>query len=124
LTENPNDEMTNADSNGNATLDGDAPKRPMSRKKAKQLLRQGGGDACIEAFEQTWTKKKEADADKKAKKDNRFNKALKIKKREASFGATQGYKGARRLKFEENARRRNNHDIKPKCHVCSEAIVL
>jgi hypothetical protein len=124
LTENPNDEMTNADSNGNATLDGDAPKRPMSRKKAKQLLRRGGGDACIEAFEQTWTKKKEADADKKAKNDDRFNKALKIKKREASFGATQGYKGARRLKFEENARRRNNHDIEPKCHVCSEAIVL
>jgi hypothetical protein len=47
LIGNPNDEMANADNNGNATLDGDAPKRPMGRKKAKQLLRQGGGDACI-----------------------------------------------------------------------------
>jgi chromatin segregation and condensation protein Rec8/ScpA/Scc1 (kleisin family) len=52
----------------------------MERKKAKQLLRRGGGDACIEAFEQTWAKKKEADADKEAKKDDRFNKALKIEK--------------------------------------------
>jgi hypothetical protein len=79
LTGNPNDEMANADNNGNATLDGDAPKRPMGRKKAKQLLRRGGGDACIEAFEQMWAKK-EADADKEAKKDDRFNKALEIEK--------------------------------------------
>jgi hypothetical protein len=38
LTGNPNDEMTNTDNNGNATLDGDRPKRPMGRKKGKQLL--------------------------------------------------------------------------------------
>jgi hypothetical protein len=80
LTGNPNEEMTNGDNNGNASVDGEAPKQPMERKKAKQLLRRGGGDACIEAFEQTWAKKKEADADKEAKKDDRFNKALKIEK--------------------------------------------
>jgi hypothetical protein len=80
LTGNPNEEMTNCDNNGNASVDGEAPKQPMGRKKAKQLLRRGGGDACIEAFEQTWAKKKEADADKEAKKDDRFNKALKIEK--------------------------------------------
>jgi hypothetical protein len=57
LTGNRNDEMANADNNGNATLDGDAPKRPMGRKKAKQLIRRGGGDACIEAFKQMWAKK-------------------------------------------------------------------
>jgi hypothetical protein len=39
LTGNPNEETSNAENNGNATLDGDAPKRPMGRKKAKQLLR-------------------------------------------------------------------------------------
>jgi hypothetical protein len=39
LTSNRNDKMANADNNGNATLDGDAPKRPMGRKKAKQLIR-------------------------------------------------------------------------------------
>jgi hypothetical protein len=38
LTGNPNDEMANVDNNGNATLHGDAPKRLMGRKKAKQLL--------------------------------------------------------------------------------------
>jgi hypothetical protein len=80
LTGNPNEEMANADNNGNTSVDGDAPKRPMERKKTKQLLRQGGGDACIEAFEQMLTKKKESNVDKEANKDDRFNKALKIEK--------------------------------------------
>jgi hypothetical protein len=79
LTGNPNDEMANVDNNGNATLHGDAPKRLMGRKKAKQLLRWGGGYACIEAFEQMWAKK-EAGADKEAKKGDRFNKVLEIEK--------------------------------------------
>jgi 5'-3' exonuclease len=61
------------------TLEGDAPKRPMGRKKAKQLLRRGGGDACIEALDQMW-EKKEADAEKEAKKEERFNIALEIEK--------------------------------------------
>jgi uncharacterized protein YaiL (DUF2058 family) len=80
LTGNPNEEIANGDNNGNVSVDGDAPKPSMGRKKAKQLLRRGGGDACIEAFEQMWAKKKEADADKEAKKDDRFNKTLKIEK--------------------------------------------
>jgi 5'-3' exonuclease len=50
----------------------------MGRKKAKQLLRRGGGDACIEALDQMWEKKKKADAKKEAKKEERFNKALEI----------------------------------------------
>jgi uncharacterized protein YaiL (DUF2058 family) len=80
LTRSPNEEMTIGDNNGNESVDGDAPKRPMGRKKAKQLLRRGGSDACIEAFEQMWAKKKDADADKEAKKDDMFNKALEIEK--------------------------------------------
>jgi SepF-like predicted cell division protein (DUF552 family) len=51
----------------------------MGSKKAKQLLRKGGGDACIEAFDQMW-EKKEVDAYKEANKEERFDKALKIKK--------------------------------------------
>jgi hypothetical protein len=39
LIDNPNEETPNAENNGNATLDGDAPKRLMDRKKTKQLLR-------------------------------------------------------------------------------------
>ncbi|KAK3152370.1 hypothetical protein QOZ80_2BG0158020 [Eleusine coracana subsp. coracana] len=53
----------------------------MGRKKAKQLVRQGGaGDACIQAFDNMWEKKKEADVQKEAKKDEQFNKALEIEK--------------------------------------------
>jgi hypothetical protein len=51
----------------------------MGRKKAEQLLRRGGGDAYIEALDQMW-EKKEADAEKEAKKEERFNIALEIEK--------------------------------------------
>lgn len=78
LTGNENDDLPNASNNDIATPEGDAPKRPMGRKKAKQLLRRGGGDACIEALDQMWEKKKKADAEKEAKKEERFNKALEI----------------------------------------------
>jgi hypothetical protein len=78
LTSNPNDEMSNVDNNVNAAPDGDTPKRPMGRKKAKQLLCRGGGDACIEAFGQIW-EKKETDADKEAKEE-KFNIALEIER--------------------------------------------
>ncbi|PAN14142.1 hypothetical protein PAHAL_2G387000 [Panicum hallii] len=78
LTGNENDDLPNASNNDIATPEGDAPKRPMGRKKAKQLLRRGGGDACIEALDQMWEKKKKADAKKEAKKEERFNKALEI----------------------------------------------
>ena len=78
LTGNPNDDH-HVDNNDIATPDGEVPKRPMGRKKAKQLSRRGGGDACIEAFDHLW-EKKESDADKEVKKDERFNKALEIEK--------------------------------------------
>jgi hypothetical protein len=122
LTGNPNDELPNAENNDNATPDSDAPKRPMGRKKAKQLLRWGGGDACIEAFNQMW-EKKEADAEKEAKEEERFNKALEIEKEKLRL-ASEGYKWARRGTFEENVRRRKNHDNGPKWHVYSAANLL
>jgi hypothetical protein len=39
LTGNQNGDLPNVDNNDIATLEGDAPKRPMGRKKAKQFLR-------------------------------------------------------------------------------------
>jgi hypothetical protein len=63
-----------------ACLVDDAPKRPPGRKKAKQMLRRGGGEACIEAVDHLWEKKKEADADKEVRKEERFNKSLEIEK--------------------------------------------
>ncbi|KAK3158327.1 hypothetical protein QOZ80_2AG0135710 [Eleusine coracana subsp. coracana] len=89
LTDPPNDDVPNGDNNGNATADGDAPKRPMGRKKAKQLLRRSRGDACIEAFDIMWEKKKKADADKEAKKDERFYKALEIEKEKLRIEAAR-----------------------------------
>jgi hypothetical protein len=85
LTGNPNEDMANSDNNGNASVDGDAPKRPMGRKKAKQLLRRGGGDACIEAFEQMWAKKKRPMQTKKQRRMTDLTKRWKLKKRSFSY---------------------------------------
>ncbi|PUZ75104.1 hypothetical protein GQ55_1G122400 [Panicum hallii var. hallii] len=79
LTGNKNDDLPNASNNDIATPEGDAPKRPMGRKKAKQLLHRGGGDACIEALDQMWEKKKKADAEKEAKKEERCSQILSFK---------------------------------------------
>lgn len=80
LTGNSIDDILNAGNNVNASPDGHAPKRPMGRKKAKQLQRQGGGDACIIAFDNMWEKKEVADANKEERKDARLNKSLEIEK--------------------------------------------
>jgi hypothetical protein len=48
-----------------------------------------------------------------------LTKRWKLKKRSFTWS-----KGARRSEFEENARRRKNNDIGPKCHVYSAATVL
>jgi hypothetical protein len=52
LTGNENGDLPNAGNNDIATPQGDAPKRPLGRKKAKQLLCRGGGDTCIEVLDQ------------------------------------------------------------------------
>jgi hypothetical protein len=45
-------------------------------------------------------------------------------KREASVRASEGCKGAWWHELEENARRRKNHDIRPKWNVCAAATLL
>jgi hypothetical protein len=67
-TGNQNGDFPNACNNDNATLEGDAPKRPMASKKAKQLLCRGGGDACIEASDQMWGKRRRPMERKKHRK--------------------------------------------------------
>jgi hypothetical protein len=66
--------------NGDATPEGDAPTRLIGRKKAKQLLRRGGADGYIEALDNLWEKKKQADVDKELKKEERFDESLEIEK--------------------------------------------
>jgi hypothetical protein len=36
----------------------------MGKKKAKEALRPGGGEAFVEALDHLWTKKRESDAEK------------------------------------------------------------
>ena len=55
-------------------------KRPMGNKKAKCSLRQGGGDACTEALDHLWEKKKEADAEKELKKEERYKQSFELEK--------------------------------------------
>ena len=55
-------------------------KRPMGNKKAKGSLRRGGGDACTEALDHLWEKKKEADAEKELKKEERYKQSFELEK--------------------------------------------
>lgn len=55
-------------------------KRPMGKKRAKESLRRGGGDACTEALDHLWEKKKEADAEKELKKEERYKQSFELEK--------------------------------------------
>ena len=55
-------------------------KRPMGNKKAKGSLCQGGGDACTEALSHLWEKKKEANAEKELKKEERYKQSFELEK--------------------------------------------
>jgi len=55
-------------------------KRSDGIKKAKEKMRQGGGQACIEAFNMMWAKKEAADKEKEKTKEERFMQTLEIEK--------------------------------------------
>lgn len=78
LTTNFNGENGTLVNNENACPEGDATKRPNGRKKAKQMLRPGGGDSFIETVDHLWEKKKEAD--KELSKPESFYQSLEIEK--------------------------------------------
>lgn len=61
-------------------IDPDALKRPIGKKKAKETLRRGGGDACMEALDQMWAKKEAFDMEKERKKEERYNASLALEK--------------------------------------------
>jgi hypothetical protein len=59
-------------------------KRPQGIKKAKEALRRGGGEACMEALDNMWAKKEAFDKEIEKAKEERFNIALELEKKRVS----------------------------------------
>jgi hypothetical protein len=59
-------------------------KRPQGIKKAKEALRRGGGEACMEALDNMWAKKEVFDKEIEKAKEERFNIALELEKKRVS----------------------------------------
>jgi hypothetical protein len=68
-----------------AAPDSEARKRPQGQKKAKEALRRGGGEACMEALDKMWAKKEAFDQEKEKKKEERFMASLEIEKKRLSL---------------------------------------
>lgn len=68
-----NDKSTIEDGNNGGSPDSTPARRPIGNKKAKQALKASGSqDRLLASFDNMWEKKKEADQEKEAKKDERF----------------------------------------------------
>jgi hypothetical protein len=55
-------------------------KRPQGVKKAKEALKRGGGEACMEALDKMWAKKEAFDLEREKKKEERFLISLELEK--------------------------------------------
>jgi hypothetical protein len=55
-------------------------KRPQGVKKAKEGLKRGGGEACMEALDKMWAKKEAFDLEREKKKEERFLVSLELEK--------------------------------------------
>jgi hypothetical protein len=63
----------------------EARKRPMGSKKAKEALRRGGGEACMEAFDKMWDKNEAFETEKENKKEERFMASFELEKKRLSL---------------------------------------
>ena len=63
-----------------ALVQEDAEKRPPGQKKAKEALKRGGGEACMEALDKMWAKKEAFDREKEKKKEERYLASLELQK--------------------------------------------
>ncbi|WVZ82543.1 hypothetical protein U9M48_029797 [Paspalum notatum var. saurae] len=87
----------------NASPEEDAPKRPIGKKKAKEALRRGTqGEAYKEASEHFWGKKKEFDAEKEKKKEERFNQSYEPEKERLRLDEKRAAMEEKNLEIKEN----------------------
>ncbi|XP_066358140.1 uncharacterized protein [Miscanthus floridulus] len=63
-----------------AAPESEARKRPQGVKKAKEALRRGGGEACLEALDKLWAKEA-FDMEREKKKEERFLASLELEKK-------------------------------------------
>jgi len=63
-----------------ALVQEDVEKRPPGQKKAKEALKRGGGEACMEALNKMWAKKEAFDREKEKKKEERYLASLELEK--------------------------------------------
>jgi len=52
----------------------------MGEKKAKEALRRGGGDACIEALDKMWEKKEAFDREREKAREERYIASIEVEK--------------------------------------------
>jgi hypothetical protein len=64
-----------------AAPESEARKRPQGVKKAKEALKRGGGEACMEALDRMWAKKEAFDLEREKKKEERFLISLELEKK-------------------------------------------
>jgi hypothetical protein len=77
----PRDEATNNEAITDAAAQStEERKRPQGIKKAKEGLRRGGGEACMEALDKMWAKKEAFDKEKEKAKEERFMASLEVDK--------------------------------------------
>ena len=63
----------------------EARKRQMGLKKANEVLRRGGGGACMETLDKMWAKKGAFEMEKEKKKEERFMASLELEKKRLSL---------------------------------------
>ncbi|PUZ75960.1 hypothetical protein GQ55_1G252100 [Panicum hallii var. hallii] len=109
----------NVDSSHNVVPDNAPPetdhhKRPMGKKKAKEALRRGGGEACVEALDHLWAKKRESDAEKEQKKEERYNQSYTLEKRRVKAEEERAKNEAKNLQINEHELEHKENELQQK----------
>ena len=114
----------------NTPPENDQRKRPMGKKKAKEALRRGGGEACVEALDYLWAKKRESDAEKEQKKEERYNQSyaldrerLELEKRRVQAEEARAANEAKNLEIKERELEHKENELQHKRMLDEERIM-